>query len=314
MVDKLLKNCYDGGRIWNGSVGASRLRIGEMSFMKRKIVLDSSSNLWQLPGVDYACVPLKIITDEQEYVDDPGTDAFAMAHALRTYKGKSSTSCPNVGDFLAAYAGADEVFVVTITGTLSGCNNAARMAAEEYQDENPGAKVFVLDSLSTGPEMCLLAGRLAALAPTEATFEEICDAVTAYAGHTHLLFSLESLNNLARNGRVKLTAAVVARALGIRVLGQASPQGELDILCKTRGEHGVLERMILEMRDRGFANGKVQIAHCDNEKAARRLKLMIEAIWPESAVEIVECGALCSFYAELGGLLVGYEDAAAPTI
>ena len=188
------------------------------------------------------------------------------------------------------------------------------MAAEEYQDETPGAKVFVLDSLSTGPEMCRLAGRLAALAPTEATFEEICDAVTAYAGHTHLLFSLESLNNLARNGRVKLTAAVVARALGIRVLGQASPQGELDLPCKTRGEHGVLERMILEMRDRGFANGKVQIAHCDNEKAARRLKLMIEAIWPESAVEIVECGALCSFYAELGGLLVGYEDAAAPTI
>ena len=41
--------------------------------MKRKIVLDSSSNLWQLPGVDYACVPLKIITDEQEYVDEPGT-------------------------------------------------------------------------------------------------------------------------------------------------------------------------------------------------------------------------------------------------
>ena len=204
--------------------------------MKRKIVLDSSSNLWQLPGVDYACVPLKIITDEQEYVDEPGTDAFAMAHALRAYKGKSSTSCPNVGDFLAAYAGADEIFVVTITGTLSGCNNAARMAAEEYQDTNPGAKVFVLDSLSTGPEMCLLARRLAALAPTEATFEEICDAVTAYAEHTHLLFSLESLNNLARNGRVKLTAAVVARALGIRVLGQASPQGELDIICKTRGD------------------------------------------------------------------------------
>ena len=121
--------------------------------MNRKIVLDSSSNLWQLPGVDYACGPLKSTTDEQEYVDDPGTDAFAMTHSLRTYKGKSSTSCPNVGDFLAAYAGADEVFVVTITGALSGCNNAARMAAEEYQDENPGAKVFVLDSLSTGPEM-----------------------------------------------------------------------------------------------------------------------------------------------------------------
>ena len=187
-----------------------------MYSMKRKIVVDSSSNLSRLPGADFACVPLKIITAEREYVDDESTDAFTMARELRTYKGKSSTSCPNVGDFLAAYAGADEIFVVTITGTLSGCCNAARMAAEEYQDARPGAKVFVLDSLSTGPEMCLLARRLADLAATDATFEEICEAAAAYAAHTHLLFSLESLNNLARNGRVKLTAAVVARALGIR--------------------------------------------------------------------------------------------------
>ena len=282
--------------------------------MKRKIVVDSSSNLSRMQGIDFACVPLKIITDEQEYVDAPETDAFAMAHALRSYKGKSSTSCPNVGDFLTAYEGADEIFVVTITGTLSGCNNAARMAAEEYQDNHPGARVFVLDSLSTGPEMCLLARRMAALAATDAAFDEICQDAEAYSQHTHLLFSLESLNNLARNGRVKLTAAVVARALGIRVLGQASPQGELDLICKTRGEHGVLERIILEMKAKGYAGGPVQIAHCDNENAARRLKLMIEAVWQNARAEIVPCGALCSFYAELGGLLVGYEDAKAPAL
>ena len=74
-----------------------------MYSMKRKIVVDSSSNLSRLPGADFACVPLKIITAEREYVDDESTDAFTMAQELRTYKGKSSTSCPNVGDFLAAY-------------------------------------------------------------------------------------------------------------------------------------------------------------------------------------------------------------------
>ena len=42
-----------------------------MYSMKRKIVVDSSSNLCQLPGVDFTSVPLKIITDEQEYVDTP---------------------------------------------------------------------------------------------------------------------------------------------------------------------------------------------------------------------------------------------------
>ncbi len=281
--------------------------------MKRRIVVDSSSNLYRLAETDFACVPLKIITAEQEYIDTADADAFGMAHALHSYKGRSSTSCPNVGDFLEAYRGADEVFVVTLTGTLSGCCNAARMAGEEYREEVPGAKVFVLDSLSTGPEMYLLALRLAALAGTGRSFDKICEEIVEYGRHTHLLFALESLNNLARNGRVKLTAAAVARVLGIRVIGRASPEGELGILCKTRGEHGALERIILEMKDKGYAGGAVQIAHCDNEGAARRLQRMIKAIWPAAEPEILPCGSLCSYYAELGGLLVGFEDTDAPS-
>ena len=120
--------------------------------MKTKIVVDSASSLYALKGVDFACVPLKIITDDAEYLDDGTLDAVGMARALRTYKGKTSTSCPNVSDWLAAYEGADEVYAITITGTLSGSYNAAQLAAEEYQQENPGKRVFVLDSLSTGPE------------------------------------------------------------------------------------------------------------------------------------------------------------------
>ena len=102
--------------------------------MKTKIVVDSSSNLYALPGVDFACVPLKIVTDEQEYLDDGTLDAVGMARSLRTYKGKTSTSCPNVADWLAAYEGAEQIFVATITGTLSGSYNAALLAAEEYKE------------------------------------------------------------------------------------------------------------------------------------------------------------------------------------
>ena len=123
--------------------------------MKTKIVVDSAANLYALEGVDFACVPLKIITDHEEYRDDGTLDAVGMATTLRTYKGKTSTSCPNVSDWLEAFEGADEVYAITITGTLSGCYNAAQLAAEEYQQEHPGKRVFVLDSLSTGPEQRL---------------------------------------------------------------------------------------------------------------------------------------------------------------
>ncbi len=276
--------------------------------MKTKIVVDSAANLYALEGVDFACVPLKIITDHEEYRDDGTLDAVGMATTLRTYKGKTSTSCPNVSDWLEAFEGADEVYAITITGTLSGCYNAAQLAAEEYQQENPGKRVFVLDSLSTGPEQHLLAEHLRDELAAGKDFDAICAEMLRYHKHTHLLFSLESLANLARNGRVKPAVAAVARMLGIRVIGQASEAGELDVICKTRGEHGALERIVLELKEHGYTGGRVIISHCDNPAAAERLKHMIEAVFEGAQVVVTPCGGLCSYYAELGGLLVGYED------
>lgn len=282
--------------------------------MNTKIVVDSSASLYTLQGVDFECVPLKIITDDAEYLDNGTMDALGMAQTLRTYKGKTSTSCPNVSDWLAAYEGADEVYAITITGTLSGSYNAAQLAAEEYQQENPGKRVFVLDSLSTGPEQRLLAEHLRDLLAEGKEFDKVCEEMLRYHKHTHLLFSLESLANLARNGRVKPAVAAVARMLGIRVIGQASEAGELEVLCKTRGEHGALERIVLEMKGRGFVSGRVHIAHCGNPDAADRLKKMLRAVFPGAQVDVSPCGGLCSYYAELGGLMVGYEDNEAPAL
>ena len=259
----------------------------------KRIVVDSSASLYALDGIDFAAVPLKIVTDEREYLDDGTLDAVEMATTLRTYKGKTSTSCPNIGDWLEAYEGADEIYAITITGTLSGSCNAAQLAAEEYQAEHPGVQVFVLDSLSAGPELVLLAEHIRALIKEGREFDEVCEEMLRYRHHTHLLFSLESLANLARNGRVKPAVVAVARMLNIRVIGKASDVGELDVLCKTRG----------------YTNGKVIIAHCGNPAAAERLMHMVRAVFEGAQVRVTECGGLCSYYAELGGLMVGFEDA-----
>ena len=243
----------------------------EIDEMKR-IVVDSSASLYKLDGVDFAAVPLKIVTDEREYLDDGTLNAVEMATTLRTYKGKTSTSCPNIGDWLEAYECADEIYAITITGTLSG--SCIRALIEEGRD-----------------------------------FDEVCEEMLRYRHHTHLLFSLESLANLARNGRVKPAVAAVARMLNIRVIGKASDVGELDVLCKTRGEHGALERIVLELKGHGYTNGKVIIAHCGNPAAAERLMHMVKAVFEGAQVRVTECGGLCSYYAELGGLMVGFEDA-----
>ena len=169
--------------------------------------------------------------------------------------------------------------------------------------------MFVLDSLSTGPEQYLLAEHLQSELAAGHEFDAVCEEMLRYHKHTHLLFSLESLANLARNGRVKPAVAAVARMLNIRVIGKASDVGELDVLCKTRGEHGALERLVLELKGHGYAHGKVVIAHCGNPAAAERLMHMVKAVFEGAQVRVTECGGLCSYYAELGGLMVGFEDA-----
>ena len=72
-----------------------------------------------------------------------------------------------------------------------------------------------------------------------------------------------------------------------------------------------LERIVLELKEHGYTNGRLHISHCGNPAAAERLKHMVKAVFDGAKVDISECGGLCSYYAELGGLLVGYEDAEA---
>ena len=58
----------------------------------------------------------------------------------------------------------------------------------------------------------------------------------------------------------------------------------------------------------GFCGGKVKIHHCENIEAAEKLAQKIKEKFQESKIKINETRALCSFYAESGGLIVGYES------
>lgn len=275
--------------------------------MKFKIVSDSSSNVPAMDGVDYAAVPLKIITQRREYVDGPDLDIPEMIAQLRDYDGRSGTSCPNVADWLGAFEGADCIFAVPITSRLSGSCAMAMQAREEYIDRHPSAKVFVLDSLSTGPEIQLLLEKLRELIAAGLSFEDIQARIQAYHRRTHLLFALESMKNLANNGRVGHGTAALAGILGIRLVGRASEQGTLEPLHKSRGRKRALRAIWEDMRSAGFSGGRVRIAHCLNPEAAQEMAALITAEGGQCDIQILPCAGLCSFYAEEGGLLVGFE-------
>ena len=202
---------------------------------KTKIVANSSANLLTLKNVPFASAPLKVITSEKEFVDTASLDVSSMLDYFSQYKGKSKTSCPNPADWIDAFGDADDVFCVAITSGLSGSYNAARIAKQMYEADHEGARVHVIDSLSAGPELTLIAEKLEMLILQGMDYEEICDTIDAYKQNTGLLFMLESLNNFAANGRVSPAVAKIAGVLGIRIVGKASDQGTLAPTDKCRG-------------------------------------------------------------------------------
>jgi DegV family protein with EDD domain len=274
---------------------------------KKIIVADSSANLTS-EDEGFKSVPLKIIIGENEFVDDENLNVTEMLDCLNNHKGKSSTSCPSVGDWLEAFGNADEVYGISITSHLSGSYNAANIAANEYIHEYPGRKVFILDSLSTGPEMELLIEKFNELIVSNKTFEEICNEIQEYRERTHLIFFLGSISNLARNGRVNHIVAVGANLLGIRIVGQASIHGELEVLHKSKGESKAISKLWQTMLEKGYKGGKVRICHTDNEKAALQLESLIKQEFADCDIKIGANKGLCSYYSEKGGLLVGFES------
>ncbi len=278
---------------------------------KFRIVADSAADVYSLKDVSFCAAPLKIITSQRKFTDDKTLNITEMVEHLKGYKGKSTSSCPNPDEWLKAFGDAEYIFAVAITSGLSGSYNAAVIAKQLYEERYPERRVFVIDSLSAGPEEKMLVEKLECLIKEGLGFEEICTEISRYSQSIDLAFMLQSLTNFANNGRVKPAVAKIVGLLGICIVGKASDQGTLEPMQKCKGIEKSLRAIISHLKSEGYCGGKVRIAHCFNEQDAMQLKRLILQDFPQADIEIYPTKGLCSFYAEKGGVLIGYEKAGA---
>jgi DegV family protein with EDD domain len=212
-----------------------------------------------------------------------------------------------VGEWLDAFGDADMVFGTTMSKGLSGSYNAACEAARMFEEENPGKKAYIFNTLSAGPQQAFLNEKIMELAEQGLDFKTIQEKALEYYKHTHILFCLESMMNLARNGRVSLAAAKIAGVLGIRACGDVKA-GMITPVHKPRGARKATETLVEMMKERGFYDGaQLRIAHCLGQTQAQDLADAVLKQFPNARITIEPTTALCSFYAEAGGLMIGFE-------
>ena len=274
-----------------------------------KIVADSSADLLTgaLKHIPFESVPMTVTAGDKDWVDSSSANPIDLVEYLRSYKGKSSSACPGTGNWRESFGDAQYVFCVTITSGLSGSYNAACIAAREYEADFPGRRVCVVDSLSAGPELTLLVEKLEELCMQHDDFETVAKAIAEYQKGTYLTFALKSLRNFVNNGRVSPAVGAMAGLLGIRIVGVASEAGQLQPTAKCRNERKAIGEMIEAMRSRGYKGGKALIHHCCNEEMALKLQAAIRETWAEAKTVVDKTRVLCSYYADDGGVLLGFE-------
>ena len=132
-------------------------------------------------------------------------------------------------------------------------------------------------------------------------------ALKEYLASTKLLFALARVDNLVKNGRLNKLVGAVIGMLNIRLVGDASPEGTLNLLHKAKGQKKAVQAVWSEMKKNGYKGGRVVISHCSNPEICGLIQAAVHSEFPDADVSSIHTSGVCSYYAEQGGILMGYE-------
>lgn len=278
--------------------------------MKWNIITDSSCSLYHLDEqsekIRFASIPFVINIGSRDFVDDEKLNTAEMVTAMENCGEVSHTSCPAPYAWYEQFEKEEYSIAITISSKLSGSYNSACTARNMILEKYPDKKITVIDSRSTGSERVLIVMKLCKLINAGYDFNSVIEKTEQYTKHTHIVFALSSFDNLIKNGRMSRITGFLAGKLGFWGIGIGSEQGTIEIKEKVRGNKKALNAILKDIKERATNIETVVICHCQNAEFAESLKNAIQNISHTVEVKIMPTRGLCSYYAEKGGLIIGF--------
>lgn len=277
--------------------------------MKWRIISDSSCDIFDLDqrseDLYFSTVPFVITVDDKDYVDNETLDVRELVKAIASSK-KSFTSCPSPAEWIREFGDEGDVFAVTISANLSGSYNSACTAREMILEQDPERNIEILNSRGTGPSLNMIIYKLCELIDKGLGFEEVRTEIHRFMEDHKLIFALSSYHNLVNNGRMPKIAGIVLGHLGLWGVGIASEEGTIKMKKIAKGGRKTLQVIMGDLKERVADKGCVVISHCENEEFANSLKKAVQNAYSGMEVRIMKTRGLCSYYAEKGGIIVGF--------
>ena len=253
------------------------------------IVIDSTADFPEAPELypNMRVVPLYVLFGEESFKDYVDITPDRFYERLQTDAALPTTSQPTPGDFLATFEELaphyERIITLTIASTLSGTFSSAQAGAEMLG----GDKVRVIDSGTVSASLGLLALGVQQRLERGTTDEEIDAFVEHYRREHHLLFTVNTLEYLAKGGRIGRAAAFAGNLLNVKPI-LAIRGGEVIPLKKVRGNH----KAFAEFREQFVStttdspNLKVGIAQAAAPERLQALRELVEHERPHATIEI----------------------------
>ena len=274
-----------------------------------KIIADSSNDMSPELQEKYPVeiIPFKLTLDGREYVDDDTLDPIEFIEAMRQAKDVPRSACPSPNDFLEAFEGEEDCFVVTISAKLSGTYNSAQIAKDMFLERFPGKRIHLVDSMSASIGETLISMKLHELIAKGEGFSDIVQKITAYVQDMKTFFVSESLDNLIKNGRISKFKGALATALSIKPI-MGAEDGEIRMFDKARGSNKAFDRLLemIEENAKSVEDKILAISHVNNLTRATWLKTELQKRCAFKDIIVVQTHGLSSLYCDRQGIIVSF--------
>lgn len=274
--------------------------------MDINIVMDSCVDFDE-DTKDMKRIPFKIIIDDDELVDS-NLNMMDLITKMKNSKNHIKTACPSPENFLNAFNTCKNTFAVTISGPLSGSYNSAMVAVNIMKEKFPESFVHVFDSKTAAAGQTLVALKVKQLIEDNFNTAEIIEYTNKYISKLKTLFILDSLDNLAKNGRITNLKAIIANVLHIVPIMGSDGDGNIVLKEQIRGKKKAFGRLVDMIGEYNidFEETILGITHVNCFEKAQKLKDEIVSRYPFKDVKIFKASGLSTIYADDGGIVIAF--------
>ena len=274
--------------------------------MKTNLIVDSCVDFNEdTENIDR--VPFRILIDGEEIIDE-NTNILELISKMKNSRSQIKTACAPPEDFIKKIKEHANNFIVTISSQLSGSYNSAMVAVETIKEKFPEAFVHIFDSKTAAAGETLIAIKVKQLVEENLNPHEIIEQTEKYISKLRTFFILDSLDNLAKNGRITNFKALLANIMHIVPIMGEDGEGRIVLKESVRGKKKAFTRLVdmLAEYNIDFENTILGITHVNCHEKAEKLRDQIKAKYPFKDIKIFKSSGLSTVYADDGGIVIAF--------